>query len=119
MPENTQSNIAIVGAGGRMGESLRSLIGKDKDLNYAYGFGRGEGLVGDWSKADAKISALIDFSSPVLFLQALDFCVQNKIPFVSGTTGLNHIAFDKLNDCLLYTSPSPRDATLSRMPSSA
>ena len=25
----------------------------------------------------------------------------------------------RLNDCLLYTSPSPRDATLSRMPSSA
>ena len=24
-----------------------------------------------------------------------------------------------INDCLLYTSPSPRDATLSRMPSSA
>ena len=26
---------------------------------------------------------------------------------------------EKLLDCLLYTSPSPRDATLSRMPSSA
>ena len=25
----------------------------------------------------------------------------------------------RLRDCLLYTSPSPRDATLSRMPSSA
>ena len=25
----------------------------------------------------------------------------------------------KYGDCLLYTSPSPRDATLSRMPSSA
>ena len=25
----------------------------------------------------------------------------------------------RLKDCLLYTSPSPRDATLSRMPSSA
>ena len=25
----------------------------------------------------------------------------------------------QLNNCLLYTSPSPRDATLSRMPSSA
>ena len=25
----------------------------------------------------------------------------------------------KINACLLYTSPSPRDATLSRMPSSA
>ena len=26
---------------------------------------------------------------------------------------------DNAKDCLLYTSPSPRDATLSRMPSSA
>ena len=26
---------------------------------------------------------------------------------------------DELDSCLLYTSPSPRDATLSRMPSSA
>ena len=26
---------------------------------------------------------------------------------------------DEDEDCLLYTSPSPRDATLSRMPSSA
>ena len=34
--------------------------------------------------------------------------IQNKI--FSNNTG---------NDCLLYTSPSPRDATLSRMPSSA
>ena len=30
----------------------------------------------------------------------------------ADVTGLN-------NNCLLYTSPSPRDATLSRMPSSA
>ena len=28
-------------------------------------------------------------------------------------------SFETLNSCLLYTSPSPRDATLSRMPSSA
>ena len=27
--------------------------------------------------------------------------------------------YTKYGDCLLYTSPSPRDATLSRMPSSA
>ena len=29
------------------------------------------------------------------------------------------IAAETLQNCLLYTSPSPRDATLSRMPSSA
>ena len=31
----------------------------------------------------------------------------------------NHAHHGANNDCLLYTSPSPRDATLSRMPSSA
>ena len=29
------------------------------------------------------------------------------------------LIFPMTKDCLLYTSPSPRDATLSRMPSSA
>ena len=29
------------------------------------------------------------------------------------------VAIVRSNNCLLYTSPSPRDATLSRMPSSA
>ena len=33
--------------------------------------------------------------------------------------GMPPEAFERLKDCLLYTSPSPRDATLSRMPSSA
>ena len=50
----------------------------------------------------------------------------NPIP-IEITYGLERIAMflqDKesiwdLNCCLLYTSPSPRDATLSRMPSSA
>ena len=32
---------------------------------------------------------------------------------------LKFVKFDESVDCLLYTSPSPRDATLSRMPSSA
>ena len=29
------------------------------------------------------------------------------------------VAFDEIDYCLLYTSPSPRDRTRSRMPSSA
>ena len=38
--------------------------------------------------------------------------VTPAIPGLSGKTGVH-------SSCLLYTSPSPRDATLSRMPSSA
>ena len=36
-----------------------------------------------------------------------------------GVTYLSKIKAEKVRTCLLYTSPSPRDATLSRMPSSA
>ena len=36
-----------------------------------------------------------------------------------GISGLSAAYFFKDRVCLLYTSPSPRDATLSRMPSSA
>ena len=32
---------------------------------------------------------------------------------------LSHIGCALIGDCLLYTSPSPRDGLLSRMPSSA
>jgi len=34
------------------------------------------------------ISAVIDFSSPEGFVTCIDFCVENKLPFISGTTGL-------------------------------
>ena len=50
---------------------------------------------------------------------ALDQGIDRAIMFTEGEgipyTGVNPDAFA----CLLYTSPSPRDATLSRMPSSA
>ena len=43
-----------------------------------------------------------------------------KSLFVNNNTGaIDLISDPKDFNCLLYTSPSPRDATLSRMPSSA
>ena len=42
------------------------------------------------------------------------YAPQNLTLIVTGKTTV-----DQVKDCLLYTSPSPRDATLSRMPSSA
>ena len=32
---------------------------------------------------------------------------------------VNNLTPDQMRDCLLYTSPSPRDGSISRMPSSA
>ena len=39
--------------------------------------------------------------------------------YTGGNSTLAIHVGSQLNSCLLYTSPSPRDATLSRMPSSA
>ena len=42
-----------------------------------------------------------------------------KDALVPIVLGKNPLDIDRLWDCLLYTSPSPRDGLLSRMPSSA
>ena len=44
-----------------------------------------------------SISALIDFSSPDGFTVALNFCKENKIPFISGTTGLSDKHLESLS----------------------
>ena len=52
-----------------------------------------------------------------------DVLIENYRPDVMPRLGLGYKELSAINPrliiCLLYTSPSPRDATLSRMPSSA
>ena len=48
-----------------------------------------------------------------------DFVSSDNQKLVAVLSALNTANMGRYNDCLLYTSPSPRDATLSRMPSSA
>ena len=42
-----------------------------------------------------------------------------ELPSEEELVILFEVIHEKLRDCLLYTSPSPRDGLLSRMPSSA
>ena len=48
-----------------------------------------------------------------------DSMKQNKAIIMFNQTYLGYMFAHRHRACLLYTSPSPRDATLSRMPSSA
>ena len=50
---------------------------------------------------------------------ALAFAARVEKPYVVRELGGIIAHLDNIQGCLLYTSPSPRDATLSRMPSSA
>ena len=65
------------------------------------------------------------FGCPAHDQRDLDFAIKYKIPFKTVVKPLDESDKFVVTDnaytgpCLLYTSPSPRDATLSRMPSSA
>ena len=52
-------------------------------------------------------------------LRFLSFCLATLVLLILATDGTRTAPVIMLVSCLLYTSPSPRDATLSRMPSSA
>ena len=78
----------------------------------------------------ADLSSVEEFASGFPMEGGLDILINNAgvmIPPKSRTKdgfelqfGTNHLGhFALTGSCLLYTSPSPRDATLSRMPSSA
>ena len=63
-------------------------------------------------------------TTPMLFYkideQELWSCLKTFVVFLDKLPEFPHTYIHDLDmDCLLYTSPSPRDATLSRMPSSA
>ena len=73
------------------------------------GIGAGDGELPDTALASAARIPTVTSASALWDVDA-DVYRNEFIP--EGETGA-------INVCLLYTSPSPRDATLSRMPSSA
>ena len=68
------------------------------------------------SPFDATVRQVgIDMSNP----ETVGTISEWSIPLGPGAAELEVIGYGTIDTCLLYTSPSPRDATLSRMPSSA
>ena len=68
------------------------------------------------------ISALVDITNYITYDRArpLHFYDLDKVQGAITVRRAKDEAFDALDDnCLLYTSPSPRDLSTSRMPSSA
>ena len=76
-----------------------------------------DGYISDDSKIrkHAKIISGILERNGKKKLQEIEKNCQSTI----SARGINFRVYAANNSCLLYTSPSPRDATLSRMPSSA
>lgn len=84
--------VFVSGATGRVGKELRQLIQGDESMSFVGGFAREEQsenqIVNDYKKAETTADVVVDFSLPESFSKTLDFCRQNKVALVSGTTGL-------------------------------
>ena len=61
------------------------------------------------------------YGSGYKFINVLDIINNSSISYenIIGSVNISEAEFIKNEVCLLYTSPSPRDGLLSRMPSSA
>ena len=76
-----------------------------------------------WMAFPLYIFTIVFVVCPLIYMVALSFATPSRGFGVTWKFTLdnyrNILEPVYLNTCLLYTSPSPRDATLSRMPSSA
>ena len=102
-------NIAIVGATGNVGRKLVEVLEKKK-------FPLTELFLVASSKSEGKKISFSGKEYTVIDLEKFDFSKVKVAFFAAGRAIAEkwaHVA------CLLYTSPSPRDRTRSRMPSSA
>ena len=90
----------------------------------------------EMAKSAARVVRLFGFDPKIAFLShstfgqpatdrtkrlsdAVEILKKDKVDFKFDGEMQPDVALEELYNCLLYTSPSPRDATLSRMPSSA
>lgn len=106
--------LAISGAGGRMGHRLIDLGSQDSSfqvvaaiessahpqLGKDAGEIAGAGTIGVplSDQVPDGIEALIDFSLPAGADRAIDHCVQNSVPLVMATTGLEEATIQKIHD---------------------
>ena len=75
---------------------------------------------GPFKKANDDLKQMVFRAEQMkVFLDTLEEAERIDEIIETGTKEEKLIASMMKLDCLLYTSPSPRDATLSRMPSSA
>ena len=86
---------------------------------------KGKKIVNSWNEWDPLKHVIVGRADGTC-IPAPEPALDAKVPEDSDMRGQfgprTKETVDKANqllDCLLYTSPSPRDATLSRMPSSA
>ena len=91
-------------------------------IMHEMGFNVDQGTFFNTAHVRGDLEPEIDLKKKEFFTPPFDLKIDEQNFLVSAHLNLgeeNFFDFELINDCLLYTSPSPRDGLLSRMPSSA
>lgn len=84
------TKIFLVGASGRMGQALQDVIATNKSLQLAGGVGKGDkNFTATFPAKTPKCDVVVDFSSVEILSDTMAWCIKNKLPLVSGVTGIS------------------------------
>ena len=87
--------ILLSGCSGRMGRVITQLASEDPDVCIAAGVDLFQAenseypIYASFSECTADVDVIIDFSSPKVFDEMMDFCLEKNVPAVVCTTGLS------------------------------
>ena len=105
----------------------RRYRGTNRWLSSSDSFGGIQDLIGQetgWDRKTVALAATLGTWASGLTMPFIGRLVDRFGPrwimlIAANMVGIGYIYLSNSNTCLLYTSPSPRDGLLSRMPSSA
>lgn len=86
-------NVGVLGASGRVGQVIVEAVTAAADLNLAATVDRDDNLR---ILVDQGVQIVVDFTTPGVVMDNLEFCINNGISCVVGTTGFTEERLDQI-----------------------
>ncbi|MGV0344041.1 4-hydroxy-tetrahydrodipicolinate reductase [Corynebacterium lehmanniae] len=87
--------VGVLGAAGRVGSAVVAGVEKADDLQLAVEVNSGDSLQ---VLVDEGVDVIVDFTTPNAVMDNLEFCINNGIHCVVGTTGFDDERYQKVRD---------------------
>lgn len=87
--------VGVLGAQGKVGSAVVAGVKKAEDLELAAEINKGDSLQ---TLVDEGVDVIVDFTTPNAVMDNLEFCINNGIHCVVGTTGFDDARYQQVRD---------------------
>ncbi|WP_311523123.1 4-hydroxy-tetrahydrodipicolinate reductase [uncultured Corynebacterium sp.] len=87
--------VGVLGAQGKVGSAVVAGVKKADDLELAAEINKGDSLQ---TLVDEGVDVIVDFTTPNAVMDNLEFCINNGIHCVVGTTGFDDPRYQQVRD---------------------